>query len=110
MADVITLPDGRNEIVFNERDFMELLEEYMGAEARGWLEDRFSEKDGDAAYVYDLEKEADGLRERYREVMAELLTYSETIAKLIREKEIDRKALSEAAGSIGRITWREAGR
>ena len=110
MADVITLPDGRNEIVFNERDFMDLLEEYMGAEARGWLEDRFSEKDGDAAYVYDLEKEADGLCERYREVMAELLTYSETIAKLIREKEIDRKALSEAAGSIGRITWREAGR
>ena len=42
--------------------------------------------------------------------MAELRSYSETIAGLIREKEIDRRALSAAAGSIGRITWREVNR
>lgn len=39
--------------------------------------------------------------------MAELRKQSETIAGLIREKDIDRRALSAAAGAIGCITWRE---
>ena len=39
--------------------------------------------------------------------MAELRQQSEIIAGLIREKEIDRRALSSAAGTIGSITWRE---
>jgi hypothetical protein len=42
--------------------------------------------------------------------MTELRKESETIAGLIREKEIDRRALSAAAGNIGCITWREANR
>ena len=42
--------------------------------------------------------------------MTELRKESETIANLIRGKEIDRKALSTAAGNIGCITWREASR
>lgn len=107
MANVITLPDGRNETIFDERDFMDVLERYMGSEARLWLEDWLGENDDVADYIGDLEKEADGLRAHHKEVMAELRTHSETIAKLIREKEIDRKALSAEAGKIGCITWRE---
>ena len=57
--------------------------------------------------IEDLEKEVEGLRARHKEVMQELRRQSETIAGLIREKEIDRKALSSAAGAIGSITWRE---
>lgn len=110
MANVITLPDGRNETIFDERDFMDVLERYMGSEARLWLEDWLGENDDVADYIGDLEKEADGLRTHYREVMEELRAHSETIAKLIREKDIDRKALSAAAGSIGSITWREVNR
>ena len=110
MANVITLPDGRNETIFDGRDFMDLVDGYMGCEARRWLEDWLSEMDGDADYIDDLEKETDSLRAHHKEVMAELRKESETIARLIREKEIDRKALSTAAGNIGCITWREAGR
>ena len=110
MANVITLPDGRNETIFDEQDFMELVERYMGSDARRWLEGWLSEGDDDAAYIDDLEKEADGLRAHHREVMTELRTHSETIANLIRGKEIDRRALSTAAGNIGCITWREANR
>ncbi len=110
MANVITLPDGRNETIFGERDFMDLAERYMGPDARRWLEDRLAERDGDSGYIDDLEKETDSLRARHKEVMEELRKESETIAGLIREKEIDRRALSAAAGSICRITWREAGR
>ena len=110
MADVITLKNGRNEIVFDERGFMDLVDEHMGSEARRWLEDWLGNNDDVADYIDDLEKEADGLRAHHREVMTELRKESETIAGLIREKEIDRRALSTAAGNIGCITWREANR
>ena len=110
MANVITLPDGRNETIFDERDFLDLVDGRMGSEARRWLEDWLAERDGDSDYIDDLEKEADGLRAHHREVMTELRKESETIAGLIREKEIDRRALSTAAGNIGCITWREANR
>ena len=39
MADVITLKNGRNEIVFDERSFLDLVDEHMGPDARHWLED-----------------------------------------------------------------------
>ena len=39
--------------------------------------------------------------------MQTLRELSETEAKLIREKEINRVALSSVAGKIGKITWRE---
>ena len=107
MVKVITLPDGRNETIFNERDFMELVDRYMGFEARRWLEEQLDGKDGNAGYIEDLEKEADELIAHHKEVMEELRKQSETIAGLVREKDIDRKALSAAAGTIGCVTWRE---
>ena len=107
MADVITLKNGRNEIVFDERGFMDLVDEHMGSDARRWLEEYLSGSDGDADYIDDLEKELTGAKEHHKAVMQELRQQSETIASLIREKDIDRKALSTAAGQIGCITWRE---
>jgi len=107
MADVIQLLDGSVHTLFDERDALELVDSCMGMEMRRWLENWISESDDDAAYIEDLEKEAEGLRAHHKEVMQELRRQSETIAGLIREKEIDRKALSSAAGAIGSITWRE---
>ena len=107
MADVIQLSDGSVHTLFDERDALDLIDRYMGMELRKWLEDWLSEDDDDAAYIDDLEKEAEGLRAHHKEVMAELRKQSETIAGLIREKEIDRKSLSAAAGAIGCLTWRE---
>ena len=107
MADVIQLSDGSVHTLFDERDALELIDRCMGAEMRKWLEDWLSEGDDDAAYIDDLEKEAEGLRAHHKEVMQELRRQSETIAALIREKEIDRRALSAAAGAIGCVTWRE---
>ena len=107
MADVITLKNGRNENVFDECDFMELVDEHMGSDARRWLEDWLRDSEDDANYIDDLEKELTGAKEHHKDVMAQLRQQSETIAGLIREKEIDRKALSTSAGQIGCITWRE---
>jgi hypothetical protein len=107
MADVITLKNGRNEIVFDERSFLDLVDEHMGSEARRWLEEWLGENDDASDYIDDLEKELTGAKEHHKDVIAQLRQQSETIAGLIREKEIDRKALSTAAGQIGCITWRE---
>ena len=110
MANTILLTNGRIETVFKERDFLDLVVEYMGSDAREWLEERLAEQDGDADVVSYLEKEVDSLRVHHKEVMEKLRKESEIIAGLIRKKEIDRKALSTAAGNIGSITWREASR
>ena len=110
MADVIRLPGGSAHIICNDRDALELVDEHLGMDMRRWLEDRLSEDDGAEDYIADLEKEADGLRARHKEVMAELRQHSEAIATLIREKEIDRVKLSHEAGAIGGITWREINR
>ena len=107
MADVIQLSDGSVHTLFDERDALDLIDSRMGMEMRRWFENWMSEGDDDAAYIEDLEKEAEGLRVHHKEVMAELRQQSEIIAGLIREKEIDRRALSSAAGAIGSITWRE---
>lgn len=107
MADVIQLSDGSLHTVFDGRDALDLVGERLGDDLRRWLEDWMSESDDDAAYIEDLEKEADGLRDHHKEVIAELRQHSEAIAALIREKEIDRVKLSHEAGAISCITWKE---
>ena len=61
-------------------------------------------------HISDLEKETDRLRMHHKEVMEELQKESAIIARLIRSREVDRRALSATAGNIGRITWREVSR
>ena len=108
MTDVIHLSDGSVHTVIEMRDMLDLIDAHMGDDARSWLVQSMTEKDDLGEYVADLENEVKGLREHYREVMRQLRDESEKIAGLIREKNIDRKALSTAAGRIGSITWRES--
>lgn len=35
---IIALPNGKTEVIFDERDFLNLLEEHMGYDARRWLQ------------------------------------------------------------------------
>lgn len=106
MAEVVTLPDGRNETVFDERGFLELVEEYMGGWARRWLEEREEEKSDDAAYAEELEKELAVKEAKYKDVMKRLRSLSERLSSIIREPEPDREAISRIAGEIGEITWK----
>lgn len=107
MADVIQMKDGTIETVFDTRDLLDLIGNHMGFEIQRLLEERLEEPESLEEYIADLEKDADDLRARYKERMAELREQSEIIARLIREKVIDRRALSAAAGAIGSLTWRE---
>lgn len=107
MADVIQLSDGSVHTLFDDRDALDLIAARMGWDMREWWEDRLADDDDAGDYIEYLEKECDRLRAHHKEVMAELRQQSETIAGLIREKDIDRRALSTAAGTIGCTTWRE---
>ena len=107
MADVLMLKDDSVHTVFDDRDALELVRTCMGDDIQRWLEDRLSDGENDDDYIDDLEKEIDTLRDHHKDVMRQLREQSGTIAGLIREKDIDRKALSHAAGEIGAVTWRE---
>lgn len=107
MANVIQLKTGQVETVFDLEDLLRLVEAHMGDETRRLLEDLTGPEDDAEEYIAHLEKENQRLREHHREVMQTLRELSETEAKLIRKKEINRVALSSVAGKIGKITWRE---
>ncbi len=104
---VIQLKSGQTETVFDLDGMLYLIEQHMGSDARCLLEEIITPEDDDAEYIADLEKEIQKLRDHHHEVMEDLRKLSETEARLIQEKEIDRKALSTVAGKIGTITWRE---
>ena len=111
MANVITMPDGRNSIIFDLRDLTDLMEEYMGSEAKDWLLDYLADTYGTEDEINSIMEESDRQlkeqKERYRDVMAELRAEAEKLAGLICEKDLDRGAISNTAGRIGSITWRE---
>ena len=107
MANVILLKGGRVETVFDLDDLLYLIDRDMGYDTRILLEELTAPEDDSEEYIAQLEKENRQLREHHREVMQALRAQSETIARLIREPEIDRKTLSTTAGVIGKITWRE---
>ena len=86
-----------------------LLKEYeLAGKGHVTLEAYDPKPDSDAEeYIAYLEKEVEAQKTRRLEAMKALRQQSETIARLIREKEIDRIKLSHAAGAISMITWRE---
>lgn len=107
MADTLMMWDGDIRTILSMDDFIQLVDEYMGMDARQWLEAGLSSSDGIWAYVEGLEKDIERQKEHHREVMIELRALSEKGAGLIEEKEIDRHELSNIAGKIGVITWGE---
>lgn len=106
MAQIITLRNGRNETLFSLCDAYLLIEEHMGADFRSALEELTDEEYHLSDYA-ELEKNCSAVREHHRAVMRSLRHQSEVIAELICQETIDRTELSEAAGEIGAITWKE---
>ncbi len=109
MAEIIRLTNGRVETVSDIRDVLDLVGMHLGDDARRWIETHLSrlESREDSEYIDNLEDEVKNQKEHHHEVVGKLWTEAEKIASLIREKNIDRRALSTAAGKISSITWRE---
>ena len=88
----ILLTDKKVATILEPRHMLELVDEYMGTDARMWFEDYLAGADSQTADVAAMET--------YYEKRIEL-------AGLIREKELNRTAISHEAGQIGVITGRE---
>ena len=103
----IQLKDKRVENILEPRHMLDLVDEYMGTDARYWIEDYLAEADGQTAEVADLEAWYEKRIDHYKEVIRELRSHSEALTGLICEKELNRKAISHEAGQICVITGRE---
>ena len=103
----IQLKDKRVENILEPRHMLELVDEYMGTDARMWFEDYLAEADSQTADVTAMETWYEKRIEHYQQVIRELRTHADKLAGLIREKELNRTAISHEAGQIGVITGRE---
>ena len=103
----ILLKDKKVSTILEPRHMLELVDEYMGMDARIWFEDYLAEADSQTADVAAMEAYYEKQIEHYHQVIRELRTHSEKLARLIREKELNRMAISQEAGQIGVITGRE---
>ena len=107
MAEMIKLPDGSMSAVLCLRDFMELTGRWMGSDARSWIDGYLDDIRLDEDYPSDLEEEIERMRYHHRQVLSQIRKESQVVEDIICRKRMNRKALSEAAGRIGTITWRE---
>lgn len=103
----ILLTDKKVATILEPRHMLELVDKYMGMDARMWFEDYLAGADSQTADVAALEAYYEKWIDHYQEVIRELRSHSEKLAGLIREKELNRMAISHEAGQIGVITGRE---
>lgn len=106
MAHIITMKNGGYETIFSLRDAYEIVEQHLGSDFREALEEMTDEAYHISDYT-ELEEAYEYERKHYQEVMRKLREQSEVIAELIRLDPIDRTELSDAAGEIGVLTWKE---
>ena len=110
MAHVIEMK-GKAAVVFGLKDLMELIDQHMGMEFRTTLEETLTETYASEFEWAQIEREhrteLDEIREHYHNVIRDIRDQSEELAELIREKRLNRNAISRCAGKIGTLTWRE---
>ena len=110
MAQVIEVK-GKAAVVLGLKDLMELIDQHMGMEFRSAMEEMLSEIYASEFEWAQIEREhrteLDEIREHYHNVIRDIRDQSEEMAGLIREKRLNRNAISKCAGKIGTLTWRE---
>ena len=110
MAQVIEVK-GKAAVVLGLKDLMELIDQHMGMVFRTALEETLSETYASEYEWAQIEREhrseLDEIREHYHNVIRDIRDQSEEMAGLIREKSLNRSAISKCAGKIGTLTWRE---
>lgn len=103
----ILLTDKKVATILEPRHMLELVDKYMGMDARMWFEDYLTEDDSQTADVVAMETYYEKRIEHYQQVSRELRAHAEKLAGLIREKELNRTAISHEPGQIGVITGRK---
>lgn len=114
MAHIITANDGTNHILMDFRDFTDLVEQSIGIEVAKWLceylSDIYGEEGEVDAIMAECKKELQEQRDKYRKTMEEIHEAAKGLAALIAAPTLDRKAISNTAGRISSLAYREVGR
>ena len=110
MAQMIVTNDGGIHVLFDYRDFADLVQRYIGYEAEAWLSEYISETYGADGEMDELVDYYEKERARRKEVLEEIRAEAEKLSGLIRQPDLNRMAISDTAGKIGCLTWREVNR
>lgn len=104
---MLTLSDGKNHTLFKFRDFLELVDEKMGVEARRWLEERVGGLEEAADYtaqsvgtdLTNYEASLDSNRSAFEDIQ----TQAAAIMEVLQGPRMDRKKITRAVKEIGKI-------
>jgi len=107
MNNLITLWDGRTTLVYNKHDMLYLVDEYMGSEARCWLEEYDQENSNAVEELDDMWKLYSKYKENYKSLIQEIQTESDKLFELLDKKRLNRQEISESVKSIRHILRRE---
>lgn len=104
---MLTLSDGSNHILFQSRDFLDLVDEKMGVEARKWLEERVGGLEEMADYtaaalnsdIQSYESSLDSNRDAFEAIQ----TQAAAIMAVMQAPRINRAKIVHAIREIGEI-------
>jgi len=94
MAHTIELTDGRVDVIFGMEDFLQLVDEYLGMDARNWLEECLEEN-----YIEESE---------FEKTQAELTEKSDKLAETLYDIELltETAAWQQGDGELAEIVDR----
>ena len=111
MPHVIQLKDGKLLIVFEIRDVLEVVENYIGQETRKYIEEYLEENIQDTkdfeTQLTEYEKEIDQMGDHQRHILCDVLEKMDALDGLLREQRLNRKRILEAVNNIRQIVNRE---
>lgn len=113
MARTVATLDRKTHGIMNSWDLLDLISEYMGDEMKEAIVEEMNEQDllhaDDEECIRELNDLCGKLSKHHREVCKELYEAKKELADLVCARELDRKAISDTAGKIGRIVSHEVG-
>lgn len=106
MPEMIQTKDGKNHTMFDNKDIYDLIDEYMGMEARDliidWIKDikECADYESEQSREEEMNKFTKQFTDKHKEIFNELHELSVNIGELITEETIDRRKLSNMVGQL----------
>ena len=106
MGAVLRDRQGIDHTVFDRESFLKVLREVAGDEIFDYFKQEFEEEMDLQTQLEDLEAEKQGMKDYYENKLKKIEEYTSGLAEIIRQKNIDRKKISEMAGKVSQEVHR----
>lgn len=111
MASTVTTPDGQTHVIMTSRDLLDLIDAYMGLEAREAVVEQMNEQEllhaDDEECIREMNDMLGDLSKHHKEVCQNLYDAQKGLADLIAARDLDRRAISSICGKLSAILHRE---